>query len=149
MFTVPLRPEKSLKQYHRTRLSFSLTVFSATLLHMPSQVSLPFFTTAIPKFSQHWEIQLSSPAFLPFIRGLTLMDKKHRAHSELPQIKLPQNFSLKQIYPFIIPSSQRKVGFISVKVNFQLYTCFLPIPRSCSSLASYFSYMARCACEFL
>lgn len=110
---------------------------------MPSELSCPVFPTDIPNVSSTLVNSLPCLAYFHFISGPTLLDNKLRAHS-----KLPQNFSPKQIYPLFL-ALKEKIGFISVKVSFLLYTYFFPIPMSCSSMASYVSYMVGHVCEFL
>lgn len=110
---------------------------------MPSELSCPVFPTDIPNVSSTFANSLPCLVYFPFISGPILLDNEYRAHS-----KLPQNFSPKHIYPLFF-ALKEKVGFISVKVNFLLYTYFFPIPMSCSSMTFYFSYMVRHVCEFL
>lgn len=108
--------------------SFSawLPVFSTTLLRMPSQLPLPFFTAPIPKFSSIYTKSLPMSAVWPHC---------HRQGTQ-STLRTSSEFWLQT--NLLLQSSflplRGKVGFTSqsLQVNFHLYTgtCFFPIPKS-------------------
>nr|KAF6462309.1 hypothetical protein HJG59_011343 [Molossus molossus] len=113
------------KTVDRSRLNCIVFIISLALciFHHPStygqSIPLSVFTTPSPKFQY---LQALCPCLFS---SLTIIVKEHRAHSELPQIKLTSNFGCKLVslclsfLPF-----KGKAGFTSssLQVNF---TCIL------------------------